>query len=127
NRAGFYFVPWTAGAIQSERHRPAFLERSAQAEQSAHSVATARSLDRKKAELVDDTAHVFAVITVAAHHPDAHVAENMSRRDHAGMPEGGDQRPLVQRLLRTIFVGNSDAQRRTDHPDDPVSQPDNDA
>lgn len=43
------------------------------------------------------------------------------------MPERGDSRALIERLLPAFFVRNRNAQRRPDQPDQPISQQDDEA
>ena len=125
HRARLHLVTGAAGAIQGERDSPALIQRTPETEQGTDGIPAARSLDRHEAESLDDPAHVLAVIAVAAHDANAHVAENIRGRDDAGVPKGRNQRPLSQRLLRAWLIGHTHAQGRSQQADEPVSGPDN--
>jgi hypothetical protein len=43
------------------------------------------------------------------------------------MPERGDQRPLVNRFLRTFFLRDTHSHRWPDEPDEPISEGDDNA
>src|SRR5581483_5729313 len=116
-----------AGAVQREGDGPTLVQRAAQAEQGADGIAAAGAFHRDESEALDDPAHVFAVVAVAAHDPDSHIAKDVGRGNDAGMPEGGDQGTFVQSLLRAFLVGNSDAQGWAEKADKPVSCPDDQA
>jgi hypothetical protein len=126
DRAGLYFAARAAWAVECEGYGPTFLQGAAQAEQGADGVAGAGAFDGDESEFADDASHVFAVVAVAAHHADADVAADVGCGNHAGVPEGDNQRPLIDGLLRSFFAGNADAQCWADEADEPVSDGDDD-
>src|SRR5580704_5915335 len=125
--AWLHFVARTAGTIDAEGYRPAFLQGAAQAEQGADGVAAAGAFDGHESESVDDSSHVFAVVAIAAHDADSEVTKKIGCGDDAGVPEIEDERALAFRLLRAFFARDADAQGGADQTDEAVSGGDDDA
>jgi len=124
---GLYFAARAARAIEGEGDGPTVLKRATQTEQGAYGVAAAGAFDGDESESADDASHVFAVVTVAAHHTHANVTTDVGCRNLAGVPQGNDERALVDGLLRAFFAGHADAQGGADETNEPVSGGDDDA
>ena len=126
NRSGFHLVAWATRTVESKSHRPTFLQRTSESEQGAHGVAAAGAFNRDESKFANDAPHVFAIVTVATHYPDAKIAEKIAGGNLAGVPEGGDQRALPRSLLSTFLAREADSQRRAQQADDSVSRKNDD-